>query len=60
MTTRDELVGASAERYGPDSQADRGRILDGFAALTSDNRERAIRVRLVDQTVQPLPGAPDV
>ena len=50
-TIRDELIVALAGRYGPDSRADRGRMLDVFAALTSDHRKHAIRLRLVGVSV---------
>ena len=44
MTTRDELVVALAGRYALGSRLDRGRILDGFAALTGHHRKHAMRL----------------
>ena len=44
MTTRDELVAAVSERYGRGSRAERGRILDEFAAVTGLHRKHAMRL----------------
>ena len=44
MTTRDELVLALADRYARGSRADRGRMLDEFAALTGHHRKHAMRL----------------
>ena len=44
MTTRDELVVALAGRYALGSRADRGRMLDEFAALTGYHRKHAVRL----------------
>ena len=44
MTTRDELVVALARRYALGSRADRGRMLDEFAALTGHHRKHAMRL----------------
>ena len=44
MTTRDELVMALAGRYALGSRADRGRMLDEFAALTGHHRKHAMRL----------------
>ena len=44
MTTRNELVVALAERYALGSRADRGRMLDEFAALTGHHRKHAMRL----------------
>ena len=44
MTTRDELVVALAGRYALGSRADRGRLLDEFAALTGHHRKHAMRL----------------
>ena len=44
MTTRDELVSALAGRYALGSRADRGRMLDEFAALTGHHRKHAMRL----------------
>ena len=44
MTTRDELVEALAGRYALGSRADRGRMLDEFAALTGHHRKHGMRL----------------
>jgi hypothetical protein len=44
MTTQDELVAALAGRYALGSRADRGRMLDEFAALTGHHRKHAMRL----------------
>ena len=44
MTTRDELVTALASRYALGCRADRGRMLDEFAALTGHHRKHAMRL----------------
>ena len=44
MTTHDELVVALAGRYALGSRADRGRMLDEFAALTGHHRKHAMRL----------------
>ena len=44
MATRDELVAAVSERYGQASRAERGRILDEFAAVTGLHRKHAMRL----------------
>ena len=44
MATRDELVGAVAERYGRCDRAERGRILDEFVAVTGLHRKHAMRL----------------
>ena len=44
MTTRDELVVALAGRYALGNRADRGRMLDEFAALTGHHRKHAMRL----------------
>ena len=44
MTTRDELAVALAGRYALGSRADRGRMLDEFAALTGHHRKHAMRL----------------
>ena len=44
MTTRDELVVALAGRYALGSRADRGWMLDEFAALTGHHRKHAMRL----------------
>ena len=44
MTTREELVAALAGRYALGSRADRGRMLNEFAALTGHHRKHAMRL----------------
>ena len=44
MATRDELVAAVSERYGRASRAERGLILDEFAAVTGLHRKHAMRL----------------
>ncbi len=44
MTTRNELVVALAGRYALGSRADRGRMLDEFAALTGHHRKHTVRL----------------
>lgn len=44
MATRDELIGAIVERYGRSGNAERGRILDEFVAVTGYHRKHAARV----------------
>src|SRR3954453_230659 len=44
MATRDELVEAVSERYGQAGRAERGRILDEFAAVTGLHRKHAMRL----------------
>jgi hypothetical protein len=44
MTTRDELVVAITERYARGDRAERGRILDEFAAVTGFHRKHASRL----------------
>ena len=44
MTTREELVAALAGRYALGSRADRGRMLDEFAALTGHHRKHVMRL----------------
>ena len=54
MTTRDELAVALAGRYALGSRADRGRMLDEFAALTGlppQTREAPAACRPVDRTL---------
>jgi len=68
MTTQNELVVALAGRYALGSRADRGRMLDEFAALTGHHRKHAMRLlragvpacRRAGRTVQPAPGAAGV
>ena len=44
MTTRDELIEATAARYALASRAQRGRILDEFTAVTGFHRKHASRL----------------
>ena len=44
MATRDELVAAVIERYSKGRQAEKGRILDEFVAITGFHRKHAMRV----------------
>ena len=44
MATRDELTAAVVGRYARGSRAERGRILDEFAAVTGYHRKHAMRV----------------
>ena len=44
MTTRNELVVAVAGRYARGNRAERGRILDEFAAVTGLHRKHAMRL----------------
>ncbi len=44
MATRDGLVAAVSERYGRASRAERGLILDEFAAVTGLHRKHAVRL----------------
>jgi hypothetical protein len=49
MATRDELITAIAERYARGNRAERGRILDEFAAVTGFHRKHAARLLGSDQ-----------
>ena len=44
MVTRDELVVVLRERYALSGRAERGRILDEFAAVTGFHRKHAMRL----------------
>ena len=44
MATRDELVAAIAGRYAQGNRAERGRMLDEFAAVTGFHRKHATRL----------------
>ena len=52
MATRDELVGVLRERYARSGRAERGRILDEFAAVTGFHRKHAMRLLRVGQPNQ--------
>ena len=59
MATRDELVAAVSERYRQASRAERGRILDEFAAVTGLHRKHAVRLLRVgapSRSSAPRPG----
>ena len=57
MATRDELVAVVSERYGRGNRAERGRILDEFAAVTGMHRKHAMRL-LRGGTPRRRPGLP--
>ena len=59
MTTRDELVVALAGRYALGSRADRGRMLDEFAALTGHHRKHAMRLLRAGISNGPSSSRPD-
>jgi hypothetical protein len=50
MTTRNELIGAAAARYGRGGRAARSRILDEFVAVTGYHRKHAMRLLREGQT----------
>jgi hypothetical protein len=52
MATRDELVAAVRGRYARSSRAERGRILDEFAAVTGLHRKHAVRLLRGEQPGQ--------
>jgi hypothetical protein len=59
MAARDELVAAIAGRYAQGDRAERGRILDEFAAVTGFHRKHAMRLLRVGQVNRrcgPRPG----
>jgi hypothetical protein len=59
MATRDELVTAIADRYSRADKAERGRILDEFAAISGFHRKHAMRLLRVGQANRrsgPRPG----
>ncbi len=59
MATRDELICTTAERYGRGNCAERGRILDEFAAVTGYHRKHAMRLLRAGQSGNgsaPRPG----
>src|SRR5947209_4350781 len=53
MAARDELVAAIAGRYARGSRAERGRILDEFAAVTGFHRKHAMRLLRAGQPSRP-------
>jgi hypothetical protein len=59
MTARDDLVAAIAGRYAQGDRAERGRILDEFAAVTGFHRKHAMRLLRAGQVNRrsgPRPG----
>jgi len=44
MTTRDDMIAATGERYRNEDRADRGKILDVFTAITGLHRKHAARI----------------
>jgi hypothetical protein len=59
MVARDELVAAIAGRYAQGDRAERGRILDEFAAVTGFHRKHAMRLLRAGQVTRrcgPRPG----
>ena len=59
MATRNELICTTAERYGRGNCAERGRILDEFAAVTGYHRKHAMRLLRAGQSGNgsaPRPG----
>ena len=59
MAARDELVRAIAGRYAEGDRAERGRILDEFAAVTGFHRKHAMRLLRAGQVTRrcgPRPG----
>ena len=53
MATRDELTAAVAARYARGGRAERGRILDEFAAVTGYHRKHAMRLLRAGADRQP-------
>ena len=59
MAARDELVAAIAGRYAQGDRAERGRIVDEFAAVTGFHRKHAMRLLRAGQVTRrwgPRPG----
>src|SRR5882672_207010 len=52
MAARDELVAAIAGRYAQGDRAERGRILDEFAAVTGFHRKHAMRLLRAGQVTR--------
>ena len=59
MAVRDELVAAIAGRYAQGDRAERGRILDEFAAVTGFHRKRAMRLLRAGQATRRYGPRPD-
>ena len=58
MAARDELVVAIAGRYAQGDRAERGRILDEFAAVTGFHRKHAMRLLRAGQVTPPCGPRP--
>src|SRR5580704_693930 len=52
MAARDELVAAIAGRYAQGDRAERGRILEEFAAVTGFHRKHAMRLLRAGQVTR--------
>jgi hypothetical protein len=59
MAARDELVAAIAGRYAQGDRAERGRILDEFAAVTGFHRKHAMRLLRAGQVTRSFGQRPD-
>jgi hypothetical protein len=59
MAARDELVAAIAGRYAQGDRAERGRILDEFAAVTGFHRKHAMRLLRAGQVTRRCGPRPD-
>jgi hypothetical protein len=59
MAARDELVAAIAGRYAQGDRAERGRILDEFAAVTGFHRKHAMRLLRAGQVTRSCGPRPD-
>ena len=44
MTTRDDMIAATGERYRNGDRATRGKVLDVFTAITGFHRKHAARI----------------
>ena len=60
MAARDELVAAIAGRYAQGDRAERGRILDEFAAVTGFHRKHAMRLLRAGQATRRVARGPAV
>jgi hypothetical protein len=60
MVARDELVAAIAGRYAQGDRAERGRILDEFAAVTGFHRKHAMRLLRAGQATRSCGRGPTV
>src|SRR5262252_3675225 len=59
MAARDELVAAIARRYAQGDRAERGRILDEFAAVTGFHRKHAMRLLRAGRVTRRYGPGPD-